>query len=224
MGWHFKPRGGRGEFFLVLAGAFGIFVVASVRFGFGFSHWSGHSNVSLASTTAYELALLGILGFVLHRRGWTLRGLGFDTHWSDLPVGVGLALTAWCFYVWGFWILAAVFPHLMEAAAHTQMIKEGLSPWGVWPLVCINHVYEELFVSGYVICSLKDNDANLTAINASVAIRLTYHLYQGVVAVAAMLPLGLVFAYWFARTRRIWPLIIAHAILDFLAFYPRIGV
>lgn len=62
-----------------------------------------------------------------------------------------------------------------------------------------------------------------TAVNVSAVIRLSYHLYQGVVGVLAVVPLGLLFGIWFARTRRLWPLIVAHAILDFVAFAVRVG-
>ena len=31
------------------------------------------------------------------------------------------------------------------------------------------------------------------------------------------LAMGLAFAYWFARNGRLWPLIAAHAVLDFFA-------
>jgi CAAX protease family protein len=54
-----------------------------------------------------------------------------------------------------------------------------------------------------------------TAVNISAAIRLSYHFYQGVAGVLAVVPLGLLFGFWFARTRQLWPLIVAHAILDF---------
>jgi hypothetical protein len=54
-----------------------------------------------------------------------------------------------------------------------------------------------------------------TAINTSAGIRLSYHLYQGVAGVLNLVPTGLLFAIWFARTRQLWPLIVAHAILDF---------
>ena len=36
-----------------------------------------------------------------------------------------------------------------------------------------------------------------TAVNISAAIRLSYHLYQGVAGVLAVVPLGLLFAFWF---------------------------
>lgn len=55
------------------------------------------------------------------------------------------------------------------------------------------------------------------AVNVSALIRLSYHLYQGVAGVLAVVPLGLLFGFWFARTRQLWPLIVAHAILDFVA-------
>ncbi len=55
-----------------------------------------------------------------------------------------------------------------------------------------------------------------TAVNISAAIRLSYHFYQGVAGVIAVVPVGLLFGYWFARTRQLWPLIVAHAILDFV--------
>ena len=40
-----------------------------------------------------------------------------------------------------------------------------------------------------------------TAVNISAAIRLSYHLYQGVAGVLSVVPMGLLFAIWFARTR-----------------------
>ena len=53
-----------------------------------------------------------------------------------------------------------------------------------------------------------------TAVNISAAVRLSYHLYQGVAGVLALVPTGLLFAIWFVRTRQLWPLIVAHAIMD----------
>jgi uncharacterized protein len=53
------------------------------------------------------------------------------------------------------------------------------------------------------------------AVNISAAIRLSYHLYQGVAGVLTVVPVGLLFGFWFARTRQLWPLIFAHAVLDF---------
>ena len=40
------------------------------------------------------------------------------------------------------------------------------------------------------------------------------HAYQGPMAVIGILPLGLVFTYYFARSRRLWPAVVAHMIFD----------
>jgi membrane protease YdiL (CAAX protease family) len=49
----------------------------------------------------------------------------------------------------------------------------------------------------------------------SAGIRVFYHFYQGAVGVVGIAPMALLFAYWFARTGRLWPLIVAHALTDF---------
>jgi membrane protease YdiL (CAAX protease family) len=51
----------------------------------------------------------------------------------------------------------------------------------------------------------------------SAAIRLLYHLYQGPLAFFGIVPFGLVVAGWYARSGRLWPVIVAHAIGDFIA-------
>jgi uncharacterized protein len=51
----------------------------------------------------------------------------------------------------------------------------------------------------------------------------SYHLYQGALGVVMALPMGLVFTLVFARTGRLWPLVIAHALLDFVALVSYIG-
>ena len=47
--------------------------------------------------------------------------------------------------------------------------------------------------------------------------RLLYHLYQGPLIVIGIVPLGWLSAYVYARWNRLWPIIIAHGILDFIA-------
>ena len=45
----------------------------------------------------------------------------------------------------------------------------------------------------------------------------SYHFYQGALGVLGITPMVLLFAYWFARTGRLWPLVVAHALQDFTA-------
>jgi membrane protease YdiL (CAAX protease family) len=49
-------------------------------------------------------------------------------------------------------------------------------------------------------------------------LRGAYHLYQGFGAGLGNVAMGLVFGYAWQRTGRLWPLIIAHGIIDAVAF------
>jgi membrane protease YdiL (CAAX protease family) len=51
----------------------------------------------------------------------------------------------------------------------------------------------------------------------SAALRLLAHGYQGPLALVTVLPVGILFTLYYARTWRIWPVIVAHAFQDTLA-------
>ena len=53
---------------------------------------------------------------------------------------------------------------------------------------------------------------------ASAVLRGAYHTYQGIGPGLANLVMGLVFGAWYLRTRRTMPLVIAHTLLDVVAF------
>ncbi|MGH6754620.1 MAG: CPBP family intramembrane glutamic endopeptidase [Pseudoxanthomonas sp.] len=44
-----------------------------------------------------------------------------------------------------------------------------------------------------------------------------YPLYQGPVGAISLILVGLILGWWFARTGRLWPAIIAHGPMDLLA-------
>ena len=45
-----------------------------------------------------------------------------------------------------------------------------------------------------------------------------YHLYQGFSAGVGNIIMGVVFAWFYQRTNKIWPLVIAHFLIDAVAF------
>jgi CAAX amino terminal protease family. len=220
MGAYTRPSGGWGEFVLVVGSAFGLFIVVSVYYAFHPVGFAGHTTGSFWSLTIFELVFLAVLGSVLRFRGWTARSLGLTFHWTDIPYGIALAGVAWLGYCAMLWALTFLSPQL--AAAGPQVMTAGISPSAAVSVTVVNPFYEELFVAGYIIAALKDGPRTGLAINMSVAVRLLYHLYQGIAGVALIVPFGLIFATWFARTRRLWPLILAHALFDAAGFLPYI--
>ncbi|MGH8828250.1 MAG: CPBP family intramembrane glutamic endopeptidase, partial [Jiangellaceae bacterium] len=50
------------------------------------------------------------------------------------------------------------------------------------------------------------------------ALRGSYHLYQGVGMALGNVVMGVLFAWWFRRTGRVLPLVVAHTLLDVVSF------
>ncbi|APT85645.1 hypothetical protein CAQU_12010 [Corynebacterium aquilae DSM 44791] len=59
-------------------------------------------------------------------------------------------------------------------------------------------------------------------IGLSAVLRGSYHLYQGIPAGIGNLVMGVIFATYFHKTNKVWPLICAHFLIDAIAFlgYP----
>jgi membrane protease YdiL (CAAX protease family) len=95
--------------------------------------------------------------------------------------------------------------------------------WWTIPLLLLsaveNAVVEEVIAVGYLLTRLRDLCwGPWAAIAASAALRGTYHLYQGFGQAVGNAVMGAIFAWWFQRTGRLWPLLVAHALLDIVAF------
>ena len=74
---------------------------------------------------------------------------------------------------------------------------------------------EEIVVVGYLVTRLRQLGlGDRGALASSALLRASYHLYQGWGGFLGNLVLGVVFAGWFERTRRTWPLVVAHLLLD----------
>ena len=95
--------------------------------------------------------------------------------------------------------------------------------WWTIPVLLLsaveNAVVEEVIAVGYLLARLRDlRWSPWAAVAASAALRGTYHLYQGFGQALGNAAMGAIFAWWFQRTGRLWPLLVAHALLDVVAF------
>lgn len=95
--------------------------------------------------------------------------------------------------------------------------------WWTIPVLILaaleNGVVEEIVVVGYLMTRLRElRWTSWLIVVASAALRGSYHLYQGFGPAAGNFVMGLVFGYWFQRTGRVLPLIIAHTLLDVVSF------
>lgn len=138
---------------------------------------------------------------------------------------------------WGAGLAALIgIPGLIfyATAVHLELSKEvvptTLSSWWEIPVLLLwsaaNAFGEEIVVVLWLSTRLRQlRWGTVGIIMASAVLRGSYHLYQGVSAGFGNIIMGIVFAYFYYRTGKIWPLIIAHFLIDAVAFvgYSAIG-
>jgi hypothetical protein len=80
-------------------------------------------------------------------------------------------------------------------------------------------VAEEIIVGAFVLTRLRQLGwTNSRALAAGAVLRGSYHLYQGYGGFIGNAIMGVIFGWWFQRTRRVWPLVIAHFVIDAVSF------
>jgi uncharacterized protein len=82
-------------------------------------------------------------------------------------------------------------------------------------VIVINSVYEEFLLIGYFFKRLEKYHPAVV-IGLSMLIRLSYHTYQGWMSLFSIIPVGLVFGYYYFKYKKLWPVIIAHGLLNLI--------
>ncbi|MDQ2838068.1 MAG: CPBP family intramembrane metalloprotease [Actinomycetota bacterium] len=95
--------------------------------------------------------------------------------------------------------------------------------WYRYPILVLqgiqNGVLEEIVMIGYLLTRLRQlNWPTGRAILLSAVIRGSYHTYQGLGGFIGNLIMGALFGWWFTRTKRVLPLVIAHSVIDIVSF------
>ncbi len=144
--------------------------------------------------------------------GLDARRPGHDLGWGAVLAAViglpGLGL---------FWVAAQLGINATVVPANLPQI------WWAVPVLVLsaaqNAILEEIVVVGYLVTRLRQLGWRLGAVvAASAVLRGSYHLYQGFGAFVGNAVMGVVFALFFLRTRRVLPLVVAHTLLDVVAF------
>jgi membrane protease YdiL (CAAX protease family) len=205
----------RSEFFLVIGLSFAYFIATSLTVLLlrvrQFELTTGRTLRGIGT----EIAILAVVGWILHVRGWRLRRLTAEWSWRALLGGVPLFVAYYLLYIVTTALVVAVYPAAMQLET-VRMIPRA--PWAViLVFLVVNSVFEETLVTGYVVSALSGQEAAL-AITASTLLRFLYHLYQGPVATFTVIPFGLLFGAVYWRWRTLWPLVVAHTLANLLAF------
>lgn len=214
-----RALSGRAEFLIVVLGSIGVYLLSNFAVLLDpeiANDAQPLTNETLVGMLIYEGFVLLWLGTFMKLRGWTRERLGFAPTMRDAAIGILLALAILALR----WILdtvvGSVAPGLVEAAEKLGAVSGDLDMRAVVLVSLVDPVFEELFMCAYVISALKDKRGAAFALNVSVGLRVACHLNQGAYGVLTIGPLALLFGYWYLRSGRIWPLLVAHALLDFV--------
>ena len=167
----------------------------------------------------FALVIVGLVAYLLRRSGESLSTLGVDGSQPGRDLGRGAVLAAVIGGTGLVWYLIAY-----RAGINLNVAAQGLpDQWWRTPVLVLgaleNAVVEEVVVLGFVLHRLRQLGWGWpSAIVTGAVIRGSYHLYQGIGGFVGNVVMGLLFGWLFKRWGRVMPMIIAHALIDAVAF------
>jgi len=171
--------------------------------------------VALASAAAPVLLVFYLLA--RDGEGPSAIGVDFSQPWRDLRRGAALAAV-----IGGAGLGLYLIAYKLGVALN--VVAESLPDvWWRIPVLLLsalqNGLLEEVLVTGYLLTRLKKlGVGSWQAVAISATLRGSYHLYQGLGGFLGNAAMGVIFAVLFLRWKRATPMIIAHTLIDAVAF------
>lgn len=176
-------------------------------------------SLQLLSIT-FALVPVALALYLLSANGRSaLRRIGLDRARPLRDLGIGVALAA-VIGIPGLGLYAVG----RAIGITVQVQASGLPPeWWAVPVLILsavqNALLEEVVVVAYLTERLRELRWRTPMIlAASAVLRGSYHLYQGIGPFFGNAVMGLVFAEYYRRRRRVMPLVVAHTLLDVVSF------
>jgi membrane protease YdiL (CAAX protease family) len=169
-------------------------------------------------SSTFALAPVWLVTYLVRRSGEGLGsiGLALDRPRQDLARGALLFVVV---------ALGGIGIYLGAVALGVNRCVVPVPPLGHWwtgPLLVLKAaeaaLLEEVVVVAYLVTRLRQLGlTEVAAVGSSAVLRGSYHLYQGWGGFLGNAAMGLLFGFVFTRTRRAWPIVIAHFLLDVAA-------
>jgi hypothetical protein len=178
------------------------------------------------TTTAllHEISSLLLVFYFLARRGEGLKSLGLKLdRWTDLLKALGLALAGLILSAVLYAIVRSTTPAITGHAADVRdpkIIFAGMTlSWAVIYSTS-SAVFEEIVVRGFVTSEMIALTCPVwLATLVSIALQTSYHVYYGVAGALGISGIFIVFGIYFARSRRLLPVILGHLFFDLWALW-----
>ena len=201
-------------------------LVLSVTFGvFAWTQWTSNQSPDTGAGAIvfadkasialilWELLLLASIGAFLWTRGWRLEDLALNPSWRLTGFGVVLWFADMMLY-YSAWAVLAFIPAMNASVENLQFSVEMSLPV-ILIISIVNPIYEELLTVVYLFKRFAwARPASIILMSAS--LRASVHVYQGAFSMLTVALSGILFAAYFYKRRQTWPLVVAHAVGDFV--------
>ncbi len=168
---------------------------------------------------AISVAPVALVAYLLIRSGESMRTIGVDLREPGRDLARGAAVAA---LIGG---TGLAFYLAVWAAGVNLTVVPGALPdeWWRVPVLLLaaaqNGVLEEVIVCGYLLHRLDQIGwSPWRSILVSSLLRGSYHLYQGFGGFVGNVVMGLLFGWLYRRWQRAMPLVVAHTLIDAVAF------
>ncbi len=171
------------------------------------------------ASTVISLAPVALVFYLMARSGESPSDLGLDTRQPARDAARGAALAA---VIGGSGL--GLYLAAYNLGISLNVVAEQLpAVWWRIPVLILsaaqNGTLEEILVIGYLLRRLDQLGwTPPRAIAASAVLRGSYHLYQGLGGFLGNAVMGVIFGVLYRRWGRVTPLIIAHTLIDAVAF------
>jgi len=214
----------RAEFWIILLIAYGYPFIAGVQ-----NLWNARAVVVDESTApvrmtdadlwrivVFEVVAGALILGLLRARGMTWAKLRPAVSWQDTLRGVGV----FCGSIGAMW-LAFAFAAFLPAAGDRLANVPVEAAFGLAAAACVaivNPLFEEAINLAFIQTRLREHGAAF-AIGSALLARLLANLGEGPHALVGILPIGLLFGLYHWRTGRLWPVVVAHAMIEGIGLY-----
>jgi membrane protease YdiL (CAAX protease family) len=160
----------------------------------------------------FALAPVALVWYLLVRSGEGLRSIGLDLSQPvrDFARGAGLAAVVGGIGLVGYLVAYTSGVNLaVVAQARPVLIGAAIQ----------NSILEEVIILAFVMRRLTQLGwGPWPTVVTSGVVRGSYHLYQGIGGLLGNMAMGLFFGWLFVRWGRVLPFLVAHALIDIVAF------
>lgn len=179
------------------------------------------TRIGIYSNLLHEFIALVLVAYVLRRQRRTVKTIGMSFHWADPLIGAALAA--------GGLFLSTMLSIVIRNASflmtgtfgelrNPRVIFAGVTPALFLVYGIASSIFEETVVRGFLMTEMINLKKPVwMAALASIVLQTSYHVYYGIPGALSLSGVFIVSALYFARARRLLPVIIGHACVDLIA-------